>query len=113
MMRRLRLLASRITPPTLTLRLSVIVEPDEGGFHAFAPALRGLHADGTTDEEAVRNLAGDLPAYLESLIKHGEPLPIGPDCALMEAEPVPQIPAGAFLHHVMLKWPSLQTSGIS
>lgn len=109
-----RLLPSWRKAPTLTLRLSVIVEPDEGRFHAYAPALKGLHADGDSEEDALRNLTDALPAYVESLSKHGDALPIGPECTVhMQAEPIPPIPAGAFLRHVMLQWPSLETSGIS
>ena len=98
---------------TLTLRSTVVVEPDEGGFHAFAPALDGLHADGVSEDEAARNLVDVLPAYITSLAKHGDPLPIGPNCTVEREEPQLRIPAGAFIHYVTLQWPSLHTSGIS
>lgn len=98
---------------TLKFRVTVVVEPDEGGFHAFAPSLKGLHADGASETEAVRNLAEVLPAYITSLAKHGDPLPIGPDCTVELQEPQPRIPVGALMHYVTLQWPSLQTSGIS
>ena len=55
-------------------RISVYVEPDGGAFHAFNPAFQGLHVDGSTAEEAVRNFAQAVPAYLESLLKHGDPV---------------------------------------
>jgi predicted RNase H-like HicB family nuclease len=33
----------------------IIVEPDETGFHAYCPALKGLHTCGETKEEAIQN----------------------------------------------------------
>jgi len=36
-----------------------------------------LHVSGDTEEQAVRNAKDAAIAYLESLIKHGEPIPIG------------------------------------
>jgi hypothetical protein len=36
----------------IAFRIQVIVEPDEGEYHAYCPALKGLHTGGTTQEEA-------------------------------------------------------------
>lgn len=96
---------------SIALRVEYVVEEDGAGFHAFAPAFKGLHADGNTRDEAIRNLVAGLQVYIESLVKHGDPLPIGP--FLTQMEPEPEIPQGAFLGSVTLQWPSLQTSGIS
>jgi hypothetical protein len=30
----------------------IIIEPDSVGFHAYSPALKGLHASGETEKEA-------------------------------------------------------------
>jgi predicted RNase H-like HicB family nuclease len=65
------------TTPTIRLMVHFLVEPDEGGFHAYSPALKGLHVDGASEDEAVRNFAEAAPADLQSVLKHGEPLPIG------------------------------------
>jgi predicted RNase H-like HicB family nuclease len=54
---------------------TVIIEPDEPGYHAFCPALAGCHTCGETVEEAMRNIQEAVTAYCESLRKHGEPLP--------------------------------------
>lgn len=62
---------------TIGFRVNVIVEPDEIGFHAYCPALKGLHTCGDTKEEALSNVSDAVVAYLQSLIKHGEPIPIG------------------------------------
>lgn len=60
-----------------TFKILIVVEPDRDEFHAYCPALKGLHTCGATEEEAVNNAADAAIAYLESLIKHGDPIPIG------------------------------------
>jgi len=65
------------TTPTVEFVVQIIVEPDEVGFHAYCPALKGVHVDGETEEEALQNARDACIAYLRSLIKHGEPIPIG------------------------------------
>jgi predicted RNase H-like HicB family nuclease len=55
----------------------IIVEPDETGFHAYCPALKGLHTCGETKEEAIQNAKDAALAYLLSIIKHGDPIPEG------------------------------------
>jgi predicted RNase H-like HicB family nuclease len=98
-------------PPEQRLQLSIqfCVEPDGDGFHAFSPALKGLHVDGATEQEAVENFAAEVPAYILSLQKHGEALPVCHVEVVSEAD----VPVGAFMRHVQVAWPSLQTSGIS
>lgn len=105
-----RRLFGRKERQTLTLKISVVVEPDEGTYHAFAPAFKGLHVDGKDEQEAVRNLAQGIGVYLESLAAHKESLPIGPSLRVHEEV---EIPKGAFLHSLTVEWPSLQMSGIS
>jgi predicted RNase H-like HicB family nuclease len=58
-------------------KIDIIVEPDESGFHAYCPALKGLHTAGDTREEALQNARDAAIAYLESLIKHNDPIPVG------------------------------------
>ncbi|MFA4836482.1 MAG: type II toxin-antitoxin system HicB family antitoxin [Dehalococcoidia bacterium] len=55
--------------------VQIIVEPDQGGFYAYCPALKGLHVDGETEEEALQNARDAAILYLRSLIKHGDPIP--------------------------------------
>lgn len=57
-------------------RLRAVLEPDEGGFHAFCPGLPGCHTWGSTEAEALENLREAASLYLESLIAHGEPIPV-------------------------------------
>lgn len=55
---------------------TVILEPDEGGYHAFCPALPGCHTCGDTIEEAMKNIREAVEVYCESLLEDGEPLPV-------------------------------------
>lgn len=57
--------------------LQIVVEPDGDGFHAYSPVLKGLHACGETEREALENAKDAATAYLCSLIKHGDPIPVG------------------------------------
>lgn len=58
-------------------RVDVLVEPDDAGFHAYCPALKGLHTCGDTEQEALQNVRDAAIAYLRTSIKHGDPIPIG------------------------------------
>jgi len=61
----------------IEFRVEVIVEPDDDGFHAYCPALKGLHTCGDTKEEALRNAGDAAVAYLQSSMKHGDSIPVG------------------------------------
>ncbi len=98
--------------PALLLRVSIVVEQDGDRFHAYAPALKGLHVDGDTEEEAAGNAREAIVVYLDSLARHQDPLPVGPDLTVHELQPL-MVPEGAALHSVTIQWPSLQMSGIS
>ena len=58
-------------------RVEVVVEADKVGFHAYCPALKGLHTCGDTEQEALQNARDAAIAYLRTSIKHGDPIPIG------------------------------------
>ena len=62
---------------SVNYRVQIIIEPDEGGFHAYCPALKGLHSWGETEQEALQNAKDAAIAYLRSLLKHGDPIPVG------------------------------------
>lgn len=58
-------------------RYTVIIEREEdGGFHAFCPALPGCHTQGESLEETLINIREAIRVYLESLKAHNEPLPV-------------------------------------
>ena len=49
---------------------------EDGGYHAYCPALKGCHSQGSTLAEAAVNIREAIEAYLESLKAEGEPLPV-------------------------------------
>lgn len=61
----------------IEFQIQILVEPDGDNFHAYCPALKGLHTCGDTEEEAVRNAGDAAIAYVKSLMNHGAPIPIG------------------------------------
>jgi predicted RNase H-like HicB family nuclease len=75
---------ARHRPQKLRLRLTldVVIEKDGKSFHAFCPGLKGLHVDGRTEDEALQNAEHAANSYIASLIRQGDPLPIGPHLSL-------------------------------
>jgi len=61
----------------IDFQVEIIVEPDGDEYHSYCPALKGLHACGETVDEALSNARDAATAYIESLIKHGDPIPVG------------------------------------
>ncbi len=61
----------------LKFKIRILVEPDDVGYHAFCPELRGLHVGGDTEDEAFENARDAALAYVESLLKHNDPIPVG------------------------------------
>jgi predicted RNase H-like HicB family nuclease len=55
-----------------------VFEPEpEGGYHAYAPELPGLHTQGDDLEEATANAEEALALYVEGLREEGRPLEMG------------------------------------
>ena len=59
----------------IKISINVVVEPDDDGFHAYAPALKGLHVDGKTEAKTLKHARQAIICYLASLAFHGDPLP--------------------------------------
>ena len=58
---------------------TAVFEPaPEGGYTVTVPALQGLVTEGDTLEEARAMVKDAIRGYLESLVKHGEEIPIEP-----------------------------------
>lgn len=58
------------------MRYRVLIEQDEdGAFVAEVPALPGCVTQGRTRGEAIDNAKEAITGYLESLRKHGDPVP--------------------------------------
>ena len=60
----------------IVFKLHIIIEPDGEEYHAYCPALKGLHTCGPTESEALSHAIDAADAYLRSLINHGEPIPL-------------------------------------
>ena len=57
-------------------RYRVILEhEEEGGYSVWVPALPGCVSQGETPEEALANIREAIQCYVESCLKHGEPIP--------------------------------------
>jgi predicted RNase H-like HicB family nuclease len=61
----------------LKLQIRFIVEPDGERFHAYCPDLKGIHVDGDTEQDALENGRLAVEAYMCSLMKHEDPIPVG------------------------------------
>jgi predicted RNase H-like HicB family nuclease len=61
-----------------TYTFKVVVEPDDGAWHAYCPALleHGGATWGETREEALRNIEEVVKMVVESMLEHGEALPL-------------------------------------
>jgi predicted RNase H-like HicB family nuclease len=58
------------------VKFRVRIERDEDGvFVAEVPSLPGCVTQGSTREEALRNVQEAIAVYLESLKAHGDPIP--------------------------------------
>jgi antitoxin HicB len=58
------------------MKFRVIIEPDEDGvFVAECPTLPGCVSQGRTRDEAIVNIRDAIAGYLQSLEKHGDPVP--------------------------------------
>ena len=91
----------------------MVVEPDDHEFHAYCPALKGLHVFGESQSDALENAKIAISDYLESLVEHGEPIPVGPELTVLtQQEKQPKIPAW-MIKEVSLPWPIRRTSGIN
>jgi predicted RNase H-like HicB family nuclease len=59
------------------LHFTVILEREEdGGYHAFCPALKGCHTQGDTVDEAVANAREAIEVYIEDLRASGADIPV-------------------------------------
>lgn len=61
----------------IKIRVCIMVEPDDGLYHAYCPELKGVHVSGDTEIEAVENCCRAVDLYIKSILVHGDPLPIG------------------------------------
>ena len=59
------------------MKYTIILEPqEEGGYTVTVPALPGCISEGDAKEDAIENIKDAISGYIESLKKHGEPIPV-------------------------------------
>jgi len=51
-------------------------EAEEGGYVVTCPALPGCISEGETREEALANIKDAIEGYLDTLRRHGDPIPV-------------------------------------
>ena len=68
----------------------IILEPDEGGYHAYVPALPGCHTWGKTIAEAREMVRDAIDVYLRSLIADKEIIPEDAGMELFETVAAPK-----------------------
>lgn len=73
----------KVDMTAIRIKVKIVVERDDDAFYAYCPDLKGLHVGGDTEEEALSNAIDATKAYLGSLVKHNEPIPVG----LIDGEP--------------------------
>lgn len=67
------------------MKYRIIITRDEDGmFVAECPSLPGCVSQGKTRAETVENIKDAITGYVESLQKHGEPIPPGIDEEVVE-----------------------------
>lgn len=58
------------------MKFVVTLEEDEDGYIVVScPILPGCHSQGRSRTEAIANITEAIQAYIESMVKHGEPVP--------------------------------------
>ncbi len=60
----------------MSYQFTVVIEPDEEGYHAFVPTLPGCHSFGDTLDEVRANILEAMQLHIESMEADGEPVPV-------------------------------------
>jgi predicted RNase H-like HicB family nuclease len=66
----------RIETRQLKFKVPIIVQPDGDNFYSYSPALKGLHMDGNTEKEALKNAIETAKDFLKIMIQDGIPIPL-------------------------------------
>jgi len=97
----------------LRVSITVVVDKDGDSFYAHCPGLKGLHVDGATEEEAVANALEAASLYLDSMLRHNDPLPIGRHFSAEEQFLRPSSGKRTLSENVEVPWPTAQACGVS
>jgi predicted RNase H-like HicB family nuclease len=60
----------------MTYDFTIVIEPDDEGYHAFVPVLPGCHSHGASLDEARANIAEAIEVHVETMIEDGEEVPV-------------------------------------
>jgi predicted RNase H-like HicB family nuclease len=69
-----------------TYRVSVIIEKDKDGYFAFCPELQGCYTQGSTYEEATKNIEDAIRLHIEDRLESGEEIPHNESISLTSME---------------------------
>jgi predicted RNase H-like HicB family nuclease len=97
----------------LKIKIAVEVERDGDSFYAHCPGLKGLHVDGATEEEAVHNAMEAASLYVDSMIRHNDPLPVGAYLRTEEQYLRPSQSRRSLSRNVEVPWPTAQVCGVN
>jgi predicted RNase H-like HicB family nuclease len=97
----------------LKISITVEVEKDGDSFYAHCPGLKGLHVDGSTEEEAVKNAVMAASLYVDSILRHNDPLPVGTHFSAEEHFVRPSAERRTLSRNVEVPWPSAEVCGVS
>lgn len=61
----------------IRVQVRINIERDGAGYYAWCPELHGVHVGGDTREECLDNAKDAVDAHVSSIVKHGDPLPLG------------------------------------
>ena len=64
-----------MTTTRTTTPYTVVIEPTDTGYSAYAPDIPGCIATAATSEEILTEIASALAFHLEGLREYGEPIP--------------------------------------
>ncbi len=59
-----------------THQFTVVLEPDEDGFHAYVPTLPGCHSFGLTLDEVRTNIREAIELHVAAMRADGESIPL-------------------------------------
>ena len=97
----------------LKVSIAVVVEKDGDVFYAHCPGLKGLHVDGATEEEAIKNAMEAASLYVDSVLRHNDPLPIGTFFSAEEHILRPSAKRRSLSRNVEVPWPTSDACGVS
>ena len=72
-----KLSGKKPTVRSFKFEVYIIIEKDEHGYIAYCPTLNGLVVEADTKEEVIKNFHKGFISYMQSILKHNDPIPTG------------------------------------